>query len=175
MRKKQILFGVLFFSLLFFKSNDIFAKNNTNNDTNNDTLFFKSSQQLITMLGQTIEKYGNMDYIIGKTKYSFINLQTEDDKLVILENDANDETTYTMDLSKIVIGKNVRIKDWGKKTFSIIFDKTITKRQIEKRKKIKAKRFQIMFEYKGKKGEDYDMVKKNIENILNALIRKQQL
>lgn len=167
--QKLIIFYL--FIMLFFTNNHVFAKNNTKNHANDDTLFFKSSQELIIMLGKNIEKYAGFDYVFGTTSYKFINLKTETNKLTIVENDGGDDAIYTINLSKIEIGKNIRLKNWGKKTFSVIFDKTIT----QKGKRASAKKFEVMFESKGKKNVDYDKIKQHITDILYVLNKKQQL
>ncbi|TAH29296.1 MAG: hypothetical protein EAZ06_07210 [Cytophagales bacterium] len=136
-----------------------------------DGLQSKSAEELKKDLGSIIEKYAHLDYVFGVIKYSVLSVQKTNEKLTIIENDGSKPVVYAIDVSKMVIGKNTSVKNLGKKSFSIVFNKSIVQKGVSQ----KARRFEIIFEAKGRKEDDYDVVKQNVENILAAISKKYQM
>lgn len=127
----RIRFMLLCFTTLFSKIS--FAES--------DTLYQQTCDELLTTFSSNVEKYAKTDMVFFNQFY--IAKKAADQPLILEVSEVvgTAHEIYLIDFSKIIVGKNVYFKDWGKGYFSIFFSKEIC---VKKRNQ-KNKKFEIMF------------------------------
>lgn len=104
-----------------------------------DTLASKSSQELLILFSQLVEQYASVDLVLTKVAYSVTFVPDSPNQLAI--RDVTEKKVRWVDFSRIKVGKNVRLKDYRKGRFTLIFSKEVAKIG-EKRR---PKRFELFF------------------------------
>lgn len=135
-----------------------------------DTLTTKSSQELLVILSQLIEKHANFDVVFGKITYFAMPVPNAPSVLAIREiHDNTSSALYWIDFSKVEVGKNVRFKDWKQGRFALIFSKEVA----QKGEKRKPKKFELFFMAdKRKQKTDYYKLQELVMAILKQLEKK---
>lgn len=131
-----------------------------------DTLYQQSCDELLITLSNNIEKYAKTDLVFSNQFYIAKKATFQPSMLEVAEVVGTAHEIYLIDFSKIIVGKNVYFKDWGKGFFSIIFSKEIC---IKKRNQ-KNKKFEIMFATDiADRKTDYVVLGNNIKRDLEAI------
>lgn len=132
-----------------------------------DTLAEKNSQELLVIFKNIVEKHATLDYVFGKTAYSVTQLPHTPHELSIL--DVSDGKPFWVDFSRIVVGKNVKIKDMKRGYFSLVFSKEVASKGLKR----KPAKLEVYFATDiRKRMVDYDELQIFMKNLLKRIEEK---